>query len=199
METKDVIDFFDKCASFWDAEIGVNESVLERILCNAGVCEGKTVLDVACGTGVLFPYYLKHGVKNVLGVDISPKMIEKAKQKYAGNKAVNLLCTDVQTLDTAERFDCIMVYNALPHFENAEHLIKVLCRLLSSNGSLSIAHGASRAEINACHKGGAVSVSTELISAQQLAAVFEKYLRVETVIDDGEMYQVSGVKREVDA
>jgi demethylmenaquinone methyltransferase/2-methoxy-6-polyprenyl-1,4-benzoquinol methylase len=44
---------------------------------------GVSVLDVACGTGVLFPDYLARNVKSVTGIDLSPAMIDVAKVKYS--------------------------------------------------------------------------------------------------------------------
>ena len=48
------------------------------ILDNAKVSEGKNILDVACGTGVMIDYYLERKVNSVTGVDFSEKMCEIA-------------------------------------------------------------------------------------------------------------------------
>ena len=72
MNKTDIIEFFDRCALGWDAETVKNERLIETILDNALVEQGKDVLDVACGTGVLFEDYLKRGAA-VTAVDISPK------------------------------------------------------------------------------------------------------------------------------
>ena len=71
MEKKDVIEFFDRCASWWDDDMIRNEVIITRILDNAGVDPGMDVLDVACGTGVLFPDYLNRGVKSVTGMELT--------------------------------------------------------------------------------------------------------------------------------
>ena len=55
MQKKDVIAFFDRCAANWDAEMIKNDEIIEKILDNAEVAEGMDILDVACGTGVMFP------------------------------------------------------------------------------------------------------------------------------------------------
>ena len=81
MNKQDVITFFDYCASSWDARMIRNESVINTILDHGGVSTGCTVLDVACGTGVLFPDYLQRNVKSVTAVDISPEMTWIASRK----------------------------------------------------------------------------------------------------------------------
>jgi demethylmenaquinone methyltransferase/2-methoxy-6-polyprenyl-1,4-benzoquinol methylase len=55
IETKEVIEFFDRLAPGWDAEMVRSDEIIRIILDNAGVTAGKNVLDVACGTGVLIP------------------------------------------------------------------------------------------------------------------------------------------------
>ncbi len=69
MDKKDIIEFFDVCDSEWDSRMFRNEAVISKILDNAKVEEGKDILDVACGTGVLFPDYIKRKVKSLTGID----------------------------------------------------------------------------------------------------------------------------------
>ena len=49
IDKRDVQAFFDRLAPDWDAGMVRNEVVIARILDNAGVCEGCTVLDDATG------------------------------------------------------------------------------------------------------------------------------------------------------
>ena len=71
MDKKDVIAFFDRCAPTWDAEMIKSDAIIGKILDNAEVGPEMDVLDVACGTGVLFDYYLQRDVASVTGIDIS--------------------------------------------------------------------------------------------------------------------------------
>ena len=82
IERSDVISFFNRCAPNWDAEMIRNEPVIRTILDNAGIRAGIDVLDVACGTGVLFPDYLARDVHSVTGVDIAPEMARRAAEKF---------------------------------------------------------------------------------------------------------------------
>ena len=191
IEKKEVIEFFDRLASDWDAGLIRNEEIINTILDNAGVTAGKDVLDVACGTGVLIPDYLKRKVRSVTGIDISPKMAEIAKEKFPLEQ-VTILCGDVETTEFGKKFDCIVIYNAFPHFPDPERLIKRLSGLLQTGGTLTVAHGMSREKIDAHHHGTAHHVSNGLMSADDLAAIIEKHLAVSTVLSDEKMYQVVG-------
>ena len=194
IETKEVIEFFDRLAPGWDAEMIRSDEIIKTILDNAGVAEDKVILDVACGTGVLIPDYLKRNVLSVTGIDISPKMVEIAKGKFQQDR-VTILFGDVETASFDRQFDCIVVYNAFPHFPDPEHLIQTLSALLKFGGTLTVAHGMSREKIDAHHHGTASHVSNGLMPADKLAAIFEKYLTVTSVISDDRMYQVVGEKR----
>lgn len=189
----EVINFFDAQAQTWDEEMLRNDEVISIILDNAGVCAGAHVLDVACGTGVLFPDYLSRSVASLTGIDISPEMAKRAAEKFPDER-VEVLCCDIESASFDRLFDVVMVYNAFPHFPDPENLIRTLASLTKPGGRLSIAHGMSRAAIDRHHTGSAHHVSNGLMSEQELKKLFEPFFSVDTVISDERMYQVAGTK-----
>lgn len=193
LKKKHVIEFFDRLAPQWDADMIRHDDVIGKILDGAGVKPGAHVLDVACGTGVLFPDYLNREVGSLTAVDISPEMVKIARSKYPESQ-VRVWCGDVEEMDLGRKFDCIVVYNAFPHFPDPENLIRTLSGMLEEGGTLTVAHGMSRAAIDHHHEGGASKVSVGLMHEDDLAAMFEKYLRVTVKISDDRMYQVTGKK-----
>ena len=193
MEKKDIITFFDNCAPWWDEDMVRNEDLIALILDNGGIKENIHVLDVACGTGVLFPDYLKRNVASVTGIDISPEMAKIAQSKFP---EVEVVCGDVETVDFGKKFDAIMVYNAFPHFPDPARLIQVLAGLVKPGGKLSVAHGMSRAALTSHHAGRASQVSIDLIHERELAALMEPYFDVDVIISNDRMYQVAGVRRD---
>ena len=197
MDKKDIIEFFDRCAPTWDAELIKSEAIIGKILDNAEVGAGMDILDVACGTGVLFDYYLGRGVASVTGIAISPEMAKLAAEKFAGEPKVQVICGDVEEYAFNRKFDRIVVYNAFPHFPYPKRLIKTLAGLLKEDGRLTVAHGQSREAIDGHHKGSASKVSNGLMEAESLKRIFDAHFDVEVVISNRHMYQVSGVKRDV--
>lgn len=191
IEKAEIISFFDGLADRWDDGMITNDKIINAILDNAGICANDSVLDVACGTGVLIPYYLKRGVLSITAIDISPKMVEIAKRKFT-QKDVSVICGDVETFGFPKKFDHIVVYNAFPHFPDAVRLIERLSKLVSPGGTLTVAHGMSRNAINAHHSGAAKHVSNGLMTAEELANIFKKHMQVTNVISNEEMYQVVG-------
>ena len=196
MQKSDVIEFFDRCAPTWDAGMIKNDTIIGKILDNAEVGPGMDVLDVACGTGVMFDYYLERNVASITGIDISPEMAKIAAAKYADNPLIQVICGDVEETTFGKKFDRIVVYNAFPHFPKPKRLIKILAGLLKDGGRLTIAHGMSRAAIDNHHNGPASKVSNGLMAADSLKKLFDPYFDVEIMISNSRMYQVSGVKRD---
>ena len=192
MEKKDVINFFDNLAEGWDAEQIPKDAIIEKILDNGGVEPHKDILDIACGTGTLFPFYFKRDVASVVGIDISPEMVKIAKGKFPETE---IICGDAEEYQFDKKFDIVMIYNAFPHFPNPEKLIKNLAELLKENGRISIAHSMSREEIQSRHQKRAANVSLELPTAEVLAEILRPYFNIDIIISDDEMYQVSGIKK----
>ncbi len=194
MNKQTVAEFFDRCAPWWDADMVRNEEIIAAILNNAGVRPGAQVLDVACGTGVLFPDYQKRGA-TVTGIDLSPEMVKIAAGKFPD---VQVLCGDVEATEFDRQFDCVMVYNAFPHFPDPKALVERLASLVKPGGKLSVAHGMSRAALTDHHK-RASAVSIDLIHERELASLFSKWFDVDVIISTEQMYQVCGVRRDPDA
>ncbi len=192
MEKQDIINFFDNMAESWDSAHINKDVIIEKIFNNGGVESNKDILDVACGTGVLFPVYLKKNVNSLTGIDISPEMVKIANKKFP---EIEIVCGDAEEYHFDKKFDVIMIYNAFPHFPNPENLIKNLARFLKDNGRISIAHSMSRAQLQKHHSGSAAKISLELPSAEDLAEILRPYFKVDIIISDDEMYQVSGMKK----
>lgn len=196
MQKNEVIAFFDSWADVWDEHQKTDPEKLNLILDNANICAGKKVLDVGCGTGVLEPFFLERKVKSVKAVDISSRMIQIAVSKF-NEENVEFVCGDIETFPEEEKFDCVIVYNALPHFADTEVLVGKLLQLLVQGGTLSIAHSMSREKLLEHHNGSAKKVSVEIPEVRELAELIKKAdlrVRVTTMISDEKMYQLSVVK-----
>lgn len=194
MDKQKVTEFFDRLAPTWDEGSVNSDAVIARILDSAGVTAGVDVLDIACGTGVLIPYYLARGAKRVTGADISEKMLEEARKKFP-DAPVHFLCADAETYSFSPEYDVCVVYNAFPHFPNPAALVKNLASALRPGGVLTIAHGSSRAEIDHRHGEAASDVSAHLPSDESFRQLLEPYFDVTLCVSDDTMLQIVGKKR----
>lgn len=195
MDKRSVAAFFDFLADSWDADMVRTQWKIDKILDVAEISEGKTVVDVACGTGVLIPDYLKRGVGKCVGVDLSKNMIEIAERKFGENENVEFICADAETCDFNGKFDSAVIYNAFPHFADRARLFENLSKHLVHGGRITVAHGMSRAALIAHHSGKAKNVSTILPDADELAEMMAPLFEIDTKISTDEIYIVSGIKR----
>ena len=192
MEKQSVIEFFNKCAPTWDAEMIRNEEAIQIILNQSGAEQGAAVLDVACGTGVLFPDYYARGVRDLTGIDISPEMAKICADKFPEAK---IICGDVEEYPFDRQFDAVMVFNAFPHFPEPARLIEALAGLTCPGGRLSIAHGMSKAQLDKHHSGSAKHVSVHLLDEHELAEIMGRWFDVDVVLANDSMYLVAGTRK----
>ncbi len=190
---KEIIkEFFNDFAPRWDNEPIADLKIINRILDNAEVKSGTNILDVACGTGVLFPHYIERNVESITAVDLSPEMVKIAKGKFP---QADVICGDAENVSFGRQFDVIMIYNAFPHFPNPQVLIENLSKALKSGGKISVAHGMSKKELDEVHQKSASRVSSLLPECDELAEMLEPYFNVDIKLSDDNMYQVTGTKK----
>ena len=107
MNKKEIAAFFDRMAPEWDANMIKSDEKINFILDAAGVKENSVVLDVACGTGVMFPYYLARGADRVIGVDISAQMARiAASTSMAAVQAGSVSSTSTNAPSTISTTAC---------------------------------------------------------------------------------------------
>ena len=191
MENNVVKAFFDKCAHNWDQDNLYNEDIVNQLLDNARIIGNIKVLDVGSGTGVLFEAYQKRQVDYV-GIDISSEMVKYAKIKYPKARIYE---GDIYTYKFDETFDCIMIYNAFPHFSNPGLLIDVLTPLLNDGGIISICHSMSKEELDYIHMTCAKEVSNPMMEIEDLAVLFKNKYDILDMISNNKMYQIVVKKR----
>ena len=196
MDKNEVISFFDIHSTTWDENMEKDDSKMNEILDVAKISSGKSVLDIACGTGVMIDYYIERNVSKVTGVDISSKMIEIARNKFKKYDFINFLCEDAEEFNFKNQYDRVMVFNAFPHFPNPKALIKNLAKAVKSGGTVTVANDRGRKDLDNHHKSVQASkISNGLISENALEEIFKSAGLVNIYKKATEdIYIVSGVK-----
>jgi len=99
-------------------------------------CEGKDVLEVACGAGLGLGY-LARKAKRAVGGDYTENLIKIAHRHYGEN--VKTLRLDAHTLPLKENsFDVVILYEAIYYLERPEEFINECRRILRENGVIII-------------------------------------------------------------
>ena len=109
---------------------------IEAIL--AIVNSSPNVLEMGCGTGIV-TVAIAPNVREITGIDISPKMIAKAQEKALRQNIENVT---FKVLDASElpfpdhAFDVVLLPNLLQLVPQPEKVIKESRRLLKPGGTL---------------------------------------------------------------
>jgi SAM-dependent methyltransferase len=89
-----------------------------------GDLAGRSVLDLACGTGFYSRALRRHGAPRVLGVDRSERMVELARQEEARDPlGVEYLVHDAEALALGETFDVVVAAYLLNYARTREELL----------------------------------------------------------------------------
>lgn len=188
--------YFDERADSWDESGCSGESRVQgAVLSLVDLKPGDSVLDLGCGTGVMIPFYLAAQAGKIVAVDVSEKMVERAREKFGNEPSVELRASDALSLDEGERFDAAVIYNAYPHFPDKLALVEKVYRLLKPSGRFVVAHGSGKDAINRHHEAVAAGVSCGLRAASEESALWADKFEIEALVDTPGFYAFSGVRR----
>jgi len=110
---------------------------------------GARILDVGCGSGWLSEYFARLGYE-VTGIDISDDLIRMARDRvgrvpYDVDHETPLRCRfltkDIELEPLPEKFDAVICYDSLHHFEDERTVFKHLTAMLDVGGFLFILEG----------------------------------------------------------
>jgi SAM-dependent methyltransferase len=102
-------------------------------------CEGKRdVLEVACGAGLGLGY-LSRRAERVVGLDIDPTNLERARATYKGRPRVEIVEGDAERLPFPDAsFDAVILFEAIYYLPSPERFVAEARRVLRPGGELMI-------------------------------------------------------------
>lgn len=199
---------FDSMAPNWDimAPPVSPERILELIA--VADVEGKIVLDVGAGTGVLLEAGLAAGPKQWIACDLSLEMLKKLEAKNrngfsedsvcATNQKLSLLHADVHSLPLeSATVDRVICHNVFPHFHQPKTALTELLRVLHPGGLLIINHFSGREFINQVHRTASHAIlHMDLLAPANEAADWlrEAGFAVTDVVDSQQLYRIIAVR-----
>lgn len=193
MDVNETKAFFDTLAPEWDETNEVRPEILNAVpALLQGAAQAK-ILDIACGTGILEPVLLSMEPRQLWAIDLSPKMLARAKEKCRDPR-VTFWCGDLFAFMEAG-FDCAVLYNAYPHFPDKAALFQKIADCLKPGGRFLLLHGDGRDVINACHGGSAKPHSQVLGPAFSEAERLSPWFEVDVICDAARLYCISGRKK----
>ncbi len=135
---------WDKWASSMDSNGWRHDFLREaqsKVISLLNIREGVHFLDIGCGTG----WAVGEAAKLVddkglfYGVDLSSRMIEKAKSNFEGKDNFRFIQANVETIPLEnDFFDVIICTNSFHHYLHPDRALSEMYRLLKSGGKVYI-------------------------------------------------------------
>jgi SAM-dependent methyltransferase len=115
----------------------VEQYTLKKLI---GPLQGQSVLDLACGEGHYTRLIKAWGAGDVVGVDLSPDMIDLAcREETARPLGIRYHVHDARTLDLGQQFDLVCAAFLFNHARNYDEFVEMagaVVRHLAPEGKL---------------------------------------------------------------
>jgi ubiquinone/menaquinone biosynthesis C-methylase UbiE/broad specificity phosphatase PhoE len=206
-----LVDLYNRAAAQASSqpEDGKRAKRIQDLLNFAKLPADLAILDVGAGRGDLSIALARNNAMEVIGIDVSPAMLEQAELRRLGDDAavaqrVYFRLAAARTLPFRdERFDAVVCRLLLHHIRNADKVLTELVRVLRSGGTFILADLLSnddpvkRATQNAIEErrnpthyaARSAQQYRDLLTAAGLTVVDEKVVTFERELDEwlGEM------------
>lgn len=147
-KTESVKQMFDHIAPTYDSlnhilSLSIDKLWRRRVVRTLKRLGAKNILDLATGTGDLaIAMARKIKGSTICGVDLSPQMLEVARQKVAKaalTERISLMEGNAEHLDIeSNSLDAVTIAFGIRNFENKEACLTELCRIIRKDGHLVI-------------------------------------------------------------
>ncbi len=193
-------EYFESWVDDWDKEFTTEDrEILDFVLTSFSIKEGARIVDLGCGTGVMFDMLRRSVGKSgmVVGIDYCGKMIQKAHRNFPFENIFEI-DADVENLPIADgSMDCAISLAAFAHFSNQRKVLEEAARVLKPGGEFHVIHLMGSKELEEYHQkvGGPIS-DDHLPSHDDMVGLFEHGGFEEVKITDHPgLYLASGKKK----
>jgi len=152
--------------AFTDAE------VLEKIRAAVGPAETMRILDLGCGPGIVSAALAPHA-REVVGFDLTPEMLEKARQRFreAGLTNARFELGRAEQLPFADgTFDAVVTRLTLHHFPDPRRVIAEAVRVTRPGGRAVVADVVSSENADEAALHNALEILRDPTHLQMLSA-----------------------------
>ena len=183
--SKSVKEFFNSIANNYIHE---DNERIDDLLYSLNIKEGMRILDLGTGKGIISHRLFNLAHKEVIGLDISEKMIEIAKANNS-NPNIKYVVDDFYNYQS-EPFDMIVCFDAFPHFLDVDGFVNKAYSLLKDNGVLAIIHDCGREELNNHHQAHAQGVSRYLSDPEKEVRPFLNKFSIVSIDEGPDFYKI---------
>ena len=135
------VEFFNESATKWTTmcEEVLGEFPLYEEICEQIVQNG-IIVDLGCGTGMLFDHLPKNAKKTYIGVDNASAMLDTAKKKFMKRDDISWRIGDLLHLPLSNNEADVAIFSlVLHHSDKPQELLIETARVLKTGGQLLLA------------------------------------------------------------
>ena len=132
---------FNQAAQGWDKgdmRQNIAHAVFQTIASRISLLNHMSIMDFGAGTGLL-SFKIAPMVQNVVGVDLSEKMLEQLHNKNSPCLSVEAVCQNICEEPLEKQFHGIVSSMAMHHVEDTAALFETLHAHLKRDGFIAIA------------------------------------------------------------
>ncbi|MFA6866777.1 MAG: ECF transporter S component [Clostridia bacterium] len=182
--------YFDNLAN--EAKNNLTIKEIDKLLEIIDLPNNCSVLDIACGTGVLDNALINKGASKVVGIDLSNKMIDIAKENHTNQTNIEYIAKNFYEFNR-NNFDVAIIFNSYPHFIDRKSFAKKLDNCLKIGGKFVILHDIGINAVNEFTKDR--KMSQPLDSAINESKYFANNFDIKQIIDENNFYAIIGQKK----
>jgi ubiquinone/menaquinone biosynthesis C-methylase UbiE len=181
-------EFFDNLAAEWDLHYTAEDlERLSRLVGKLPLSPGMSILDLGCGTGILFDLLRRRVGPDglITGVDFALSMVQRAHRNFP---FPNVTVVDANTCCLPFRdssYDLAISFAAFPHFADKDTTVRETSRVLKRGAPFYIVHLVSSKELaDIHHREGGVVAHDMLPPENELRRMFTEAQFDDVRIDD---------------
>jgi len=192
-------EYYDAFVEEWDKMFTAEDlEILSFLIESFDIKEYDKIVDLGCGTGVLFDLLRRRvGPEGlVVGVDLSSEMVKKARKNFPF-KNIMTIDADAEMLPLkSDLFDVAVSFAAFAHFTCQESVMVEASRILKKGGKFHIIHLLSSKELDTYHlKAGGPVADDHIPSLERMKEIFSSGNFVDiSITDHPGLYLAVGTK-----
>lgn len=127
--------FFSNYAALRKDEISANDiEEIPNLYSLLPNLKNKNIVDLGCGTGNNCRFFAENGAKQIIGIDISEKMLQEARRLSVNNN-ISYSCMDMECLSLPQNYYHLVTSSLAMHYiSNFKNLASVVYDSLTVDG-----------------------------------------------------------------
>lgn len=131
------MEYYDKKHTYMDVvDSNYTNTLVENLILHSKINKNQKILEIGCGKGRFSAQLLKRGYR-LTCIDDSESMLKEFRT--LAEKNVKLICGDFNRVlgKSKNKFDAIIGFYILHHFESLEISLKNMAKLLNKGGTVA--------------------------------------------------------------